>query len=242
VGRPKIESNEICPKCGKLGRLRHFSSRNGEYKNSRSRQYLRFRHNDKTIKDCYGIEEAIKNKKLEQISNSGRPELGLAIYSLRDSIRLFGKQLEIMGNMMKEHTIDPAEEKLLTQMMIEGGKKYLKAVNFITEYTELISKSQKTQEDRDRIKKYNEAMEKADNQWWMENGEQFIKDPQKFILQYLEKFMKNDPVMYVINYWLEKYELPMRREKGRKLSSTLSESAFGSSKYNNSDFLINRAD
>jgi hypothetical protein len=48
--------------------------------------------------------------------------------------------------------------------------------------------------------------------------------------------------MYTINYWLEKYELPMRLEKGRKLSSKLSESAFGSSKYNNSDFLINRSD
>jgi hypothetical protein len=143
---------------------------------------------------------------------------------------------------MKEHTIDPADEKMLTQMMIEGGKKYLKASNFITEYTELISKSQKTQEERDRIKKYHEDMEKADKQWWMENGEQFIKDPQKFILQYLENFMKKDPVMYAINYWLEKYELPMRLEKGRKLSSKLSESAFGSSKYNNSDFLINRSD
>jgi hypothetical protein len=242
VGRHKIEFNEICPKCGNLGRLSYFSSRNGEYKNAKTRKYLRFRHNDSSLKECYGIEKAIKNKEVEQITNSGRPELGLAIYSLGESIRLVGNQLQIMGNMMKEHTIDPADEKMLTQMMIEGGRKYLKTLNIITEYTQLISKSQKTQEDQDRIKKYHEVMEKGNEQWWIENGEQFMKDPQKFLLQQLKNFMKNDPLMYVINYWLEKYELPMRREKGRKLSSTLSESAFGSSKYNNSDFLINRAD
>ena len=242
MGRPKIEGNEKCPKCGKLGHSGSFSSRNGEYKNARNRQYLRFRHNDKAIRDCYGIEEAIRNKELEQIRNSGRPELGLAIYSTGEGIELVGKQLVIMGNMMKEHAIDPEDEKMLTSMMIEGGKKYLKILNFITEYTKIISKNQKTQEDYDKIKKYYEVIEKVDEQWWMENGEQFIKDPQKFTFQYLENFMKNDPLMYAINYWLEKYELPMRREKGRKLSSKLSESAFGSSKYNNSDFLINRSD
>ena len=54
--------------------------------------------------------------------------------------------------------------------------------------------------------------------------------------------MNNEPVIFTINYWFEKYELPMRLKKGKEISSTLSESAFGSSKYNNSDFLINRAD
>ena len=85
-------------------------------------------------------------------------------------------------------------------------------------------------------------MEKADKQWWKENGEQFIKNPQKFMHQYLLNFMKNDQVMYAINYWFEKYELPERIKKGREISSKLSESAFGSDKYNNSSHLINRSD
>jgi hypothetical protein len=242
VGRTKIEGNEICPKCGKLGRLCHFSSRNGEYKNARSRKYLRFRHNDKTIRDCHSIEEAIKNKELEQIRNSGRPALGLANYSLGEAIRSFGNQLQILGNMMKEHTIDPEDDKMLTQMMIEGGKKYLKLFNLMNDYIQLVSKSQKTQEDLDKIKKYNDDMEEADKQWWNEYGEQFKKDPQKFIHKYLENFMKKDQVMSAINYWFEKYELPMRIKKGKERSAKLSESAFGSSKYDNSDYLINRSD
>ena len=125
-------------------------------------------------------------------------------------------------------------------MMIEGGKKYLKALNFMTKYIQLVSKSQKTQEEHNLIKDYHETMEKADKQWWKENGEQFIKNPQKFMHQYLLNFMKNDQVMYAINYWFEKYELPKRIKKGREISSKLSESAFGSDKYNNSSHLINR--
>ena len=100
MGRSKIEGNEICPKCGKLGRLRKVASRNGEYKNARTREYLRFRHNDSTSKECHGIEQAIKKKELNQIRNSNRPELGLAIYQLSESIQSFGNKLQIMGEMM----------------------------------------------------------------------------------------------------------------------------------------------
>ncbi|HSF00522.1 MAG TPA: hypothetical protein VLA48_06460 [Nitrososphaeraceae archaeon] len=242
MGRSKIEGTEICLKCGKLGRLRIVSSRNGEYKNAKTREYLRFRHNDSTLKECHSIEQAIKKKELDQIRKSGHPELGLAIYQLGESIQSFGNKLQIMGEMMKEHTVDPTDEKMLTQMMVEGGKKYLKVLNFISNYIQLISKSQKTQEERNTIKKYQEAMEKEDKQWWKKNGEQFKKDPEQFILQYLLNFMKNNQVMYAINYWLEKYELPTRIKKGKEISSKLSESAFGSSKYNNSDFLLNRSD
>ena len=74
-------------------------------------------------------------------------------------------------------------------------------------------------------------MEKADKQWWEKNGEQFKEDTEQFSFQYLLNFMKNNQVISAINYWFEKYELPMRREKGKKLSSKLSESAFGSDKY-----------
>jgi hypothetical protein len=161
---------------------------------------------------------------------------------LGEAILSFGYKLQRIGEMMKEHKIDSEDEKKLTQMMIEGGKKYLKALESITNYIQLVLKSQNTKEDRDKIKKYNDDMEEAERQWWNENGEQFKKDPRKFILQYLENFMKNDQVMSTINYWLEKYELPMRIENGKKLSSKLSESAFGSDKYNNSDHLINRSD
>ena len=212
----KLRGSEICPKCGKLGRIRLVPSRNGEYKNARTREYLRFRHNDRTLKECHGIEEAIKNRELEQIRNSNRPELGLANYQLSESIQSFGNTLQIMGEMMKEHTIDPEDDKMLTQMMTGGGKKYLKALNFMTTYIQLVSKSQKTQEERNFIKDYHETMEKADTRWWKENGEQFIKNPQKFMHQYLLNFMKNDQVIYAINYWFEKYELPERIKKGRE--------------------------
>jgi hypothetical protein len=131
---------------------------------------------------------------------------------------------------------------MLTQMMIEGGKKYLKFLKFSSNYIKLVTKIPKTPEELNLIKKYHDAVEKADKQWWKENGEQFKKNPEKFMFKYLLNFMKNDKVMYAINYWLEKYELPSRIKKGKEISSKLSESAFGSSKYNNSDFLINRSD
>lgn len=242
MGRSKIEGEETCPKCGKLGRIRLVPSRNGEYKNARTREYPRFRHNDSTLKECHGIEEAIKNRELEQIRNSNRPELGLAIYQSSEFIQSFGNKLQIMGEMMKDHTIDPEDDKMLTQMMTGGGKKYLKALNFMTKYIQLVSKCQKTQEEHNLIKDYHETMEKADKQWWKENGEQFIKNPQKFMHQYLLNFMKNNQVMYAINYWFEKYELPKRIKKGKEISSKLSESAFGSDKYNNSSHFINRSD
>jgi hypothetical protein len=54
--------------------------------------------------------------------------------------------------------------------------------------------------------------------------------------------MKKDQVMSAINYWFEKYELPMRLKKGKEISAKLSESAFGSDKYNNSEHLINRSE
>ena len=102
MGRSKIEGKETCPKCGKLGRIRLVPSRNGEYKNARTREYPRFRHNDSTLKECHGIEEAIKNRELEQIRNSNRPELGLAIYQSSEFIQSFGNTLQIMGEMMKD--------------------------------------------------------------------------------------------------------------------------------------------
>jgi hypothetical protein len=49
------------------------------------------------------------------------------------------------------------------------------------------------------------------------------------------------PFNYLI-IGFEKYELPRRIKKGKEISSKLSESAFGSSKYNNSNYLINRSD
>jgi hypothetical protein len=126
LGRSKIEGNQTCPKCGKLDYLRSVPSRNGEYKEARTRTYLRFRHNDSTLKECHGIEQAIKKKEIDKIRNSNHAELNIAIYELRDHIQSFGKELQIMGDMMKEHRIDPEDEKMLTQMMIEGGQKYLK--------------------------------------------------------------------------------------------------------------------
>jgi hypothetical protein len=62
-----------------------------------------------------------------------------------------------------------------------------------------------------------ENMKKEEKQWWEKNEKQFKKHPEKFILQYYLDFMKNDQVMYAINYWLEKYELPSRIKEKKYL-------------------------
>ena len=233
--------SDICPVCEKLGRFTTFSSRNGEVKDARKRNYLRFRHNDKTIKDCYGIEQAIKEKKLEQIRNSDRPELRLAIYRLGESIQSLGKSLKIIGELMKEHKITPEDDKMLTSMMIEGGKKHLENMNAMLKYIQLLLKNQKTPEERNMIKDFHETMENTKKQWWNENSEQFKKNPEKFLLQKTMNMIENDKMLYAINYWLEKYELPKRKMEGKKLSATLSESAFGSNKYK-ADYIIKRSE
>jgi hypothetical protein len=241
LGRAKKVGNDICPICENLGRFTIFSSRNGEVKDARKRNYLRFRHNDKTIKDCYGIEQAIKENKLEQIRNGDRPELRLAIYQLSESIQSLGNSLKIIGECMKEHKITPEDDKMLTSMMIEGGKKHLENNIAMWKYIQLLLKNQKTPEERNMIKNYHETMENAKKQWWNDNSEEFKKNPEKFVLQQTQNMIKNDKMLYAINYWMEKYELPKRKMKGKKLSAKLSESAFGSSKYN-ADYIIRRSE
>jgi hypothetical protein len=238
VGRPKIEGNEICPKCGKLGRLGQFSSRNGEYKNARTREYLRFKHNDKIINDCYGIEKALREKELEKIRNGPNSVFNEGLFSLTEDIKDVANKFKIIAENIRETNIDPKDDKRYALMLEEGSKYYIEASFAVIKYIKLLIKKNKTPAEQQALNKFNEIIDNIEKQ-----REEIIKlyyeNPKK-CLRLLKRTLKKDKMLWMLHLWFEKYER-LKREKAREklAKEKLSESAFGSSKYK-ADYIVNR--
>jgi hypothetical protein len=159
LGRSKIEGNEICPKCENLGRYRSVPSRNGEYKNARTREYRRFMHNDRTLKDCHGIENALRERELEKIRNGPSPVLEEQLFLLAEDIKDFGITFKKVAERVNETNIDPKDDKKYALMFKEGARYHIDTMIAFKKYLYLVTKPNKTPADLQAINKFNNIMD-----------------------------------------------------------------------------------
>jgi hypothetical protein len=237
LGRHKIEGSDICPICEQLGRFSHFSSRNGEYKNARSREYIRFIHNDKTIKDHYGIEEALRKKEIEKIRNGPNSIIGEELFLLAEKFKNLENMFKKTAENVRETNIDPKDDKKYALMFRKGFNDLMKTHLALLKYINLQLKETKTPEEQQAINKFDEIL---DNMRKKEDEYDKLRqeNPKKY-LKMGKKVLKKDKMFMAMHLWFKKYEKPKREKARKELSEKLSESAFGSSKHK-ADYIINR--
>jgi hypothetical protein len=107
----------------------------------------------------------------------------------------------------------------------------------IKKYIELIIKPNKTSAEMQAINKFNNIMDNLRKQQ-EENIKLYHENP-KECLRLLKRTLKKDKMFWSLHLWFEEYEGPKRAKARKELSGKLSESAFGSNKYN-ADYIINR--
>lgn len=234
LGRPR--SDYICPKCGKQGSLGRNSTRNGDYRNSRMHKYLRVTHFDpitrKRTPSCY-VNDIIKKNIIEDYKEHQFGDLLLSLFRMEERFRKTYERFERVAEKVKTYPLTPREDRKLSLIVRQYYLDILIPFEKIFYLYEL--KIYSLLYDFECSKEVDILLDEFITSFNKIESKQ-EENPKKIIKKSL-RFLKSHPLEKVFGYLFNKYEKPIRDVKRKALSKKLSESAFGSSKYDNTSLI-----
>ena len=222
--------NEICPDHQSQGYIRHHNRRNAKSENTRYAGHYTFVHNDRTIKEHY-----ISNKRLP--AHHIKDNLNKKEPSEMDAMERVQYALQGIAERFKTFPHNEDDTKRLTSALslFEEGLEELKAIRFIYHMKWRFDSSHQPMPERlQRAWNLVVQMEKIQEQKAQQLNKLMQKNPEEYD-RYLENTIRSNPLknlLLEIHRIMEKNLGQKQADKFMKRNKLLSESHFGSEKYN----------
>lgn len=208
AGRHKKLGNDICPKCANVGRQQNVNSFNPNYPETKG-SFLRFIHNDRSLKPCYITEIIKEQRKEEYLSDHPFKDEILSAYKLANTLAREGRTWRKKGTAMKEWPMTKEEK----QEWKDATEFYNTVMDMHNSFLKIIKLNLKF------IQKGREVPERVQNIFHRNNNEWVMSG-----LAQEETFLARELVNRIWENLFQKYGEPQRRrqkkEKSRKIKGT----------------------